>query len=293
MKTIFTVSLLVLLLQPVSAAAVRVPDSQAEWTRLTKELAANGLPSRFIKLIPVEFVQLEFTDLRGAAAEYHPAGHRMVFNLALSEGSQGRHFRPIRDISNTELATMYHELFHAYFDYVDFMADSVRMPPQAQRLRAEAKRLLACRYTLVNIVVGPAQKAHQRKVPVEPRRLSESEGWDALNETWGVFVGWAIWNKLETTDRLGVTWDWDAVETFWDRLADAYQDGVITGYFEPADFQARQALPRLYLAPTDAISLPEIALLLEVILEETPRMARMAVSWIGIDDAAPVRRGSC
>ena len=293
MKTIFTVSLLVLLLQAAPAAAVRVPDSQAEWARLTKELAENGLPSRFIKLLPVEFVQLEFTDLKGAAAEYHPAGHRMVFNLALSEGSQGRHFRPIRDISNPELATMYHELFHAYFDYIDFMADSVRMPAQAARLRAAAKRLLACRYTIVNIVVGPAQKAHQRKVPIEPRRLSESEGWDALNETWGVFVGWAIWNKLETTDRLGVAWDWEAAEKIWDRLAEAYETGILTGYFEPADLRARQVLPRLYLAPTDAISLPEIALLLEVILEETPSMARMAVSWIDTNDAEPMQRGSC
>ena len=293
MKTIFTVSLLVLLLHPAPAAAVRVSDSQAEWARLTKELAENGLPFRFIKLLPVEFVQLEFTDLKGVAAEYHPAGHRMVFNLALSEGGQGRHFRPVRDISNADLATMYHELFHAYFDYVDFMADSVRMPAQAARFRAEAKRLLACRYTVVNIVAGPAQRAHQRKVPIEPRRLSESEGWDALNETWGVFVGWAIWNKLETTDRLEGTWDWEAVERFWDRLADAYEDGIITGYFEPADLSSRQVLPRLYLAPTDAISLPEIALLLEVILEESPRMARMAVGRIDANDAEPMRRGSC
>jgi hypothetical protein len=238
-------------------------------------------------------VQLEFTDLKGAAAEYHPAGHRMVFNLALSERGQGRHFRPVRDISNTELATMYHELFHAYFDYIDFMADSVRMPPQAARLRAEAKRLVACRYTVVNIVGGPVQKAHQRKVAIEPRRLSESEAWDALNETWGVFVGWAIWNKLETTDRWQVAWDWDALEGFWNRLADAYEDGIITGYFEPADPQARQVLPRLYLAPTDAISLPEIALLLEVILEETRPMARMAVGWIDTNGAEPTRRGSC
>jgi len=49
----------------------------------------------------------------------------------------------------------------------------------------------------------------------------------------------------------------------------------------------------LYLAPADAISLPEIVLLLEVILEETPSMARMAVSWIDTNDAEPMQRGSC
>ena len=293
MKTIFTVSLLVLLLQPAPSVAGRVPDSHSEWVRLTSELAEAGLPSRFLTLLPPEFVQLEFTDLKAAAAEYHPAGHRMVFNLALSEGSQGRRFRPIRDISNPDLATMYHELFHAYFDYIDLMADSARMPAQALRLHVEAKRLLACRYTVVNIVVGPAQKAHQRRVAVEQRRLSESEGWDALNETWGVFVGWVIWNKLETTNRLGAAWEWDAAEKFWDRLAEAYEKGILTGYFEPTDLRARQILPRLYLAPSDAISLPEMALLLEGVLEETPRMVRMALSGIDANDAEPMRRKSC
>lgn len=293
MKTIFTVSLLALLFLPGPSSAVRVSDSHAEWGRLTKELAEAGLPSRFLKVLPVEFVQLEFADLKAAAAEYHPAGHRMVFNLALSEGNQGRRFRPIRDIGNQELATMYHELFHAYFDYIDFAADSARMPPEAVRLQTEAKRLLACRYTVVDVVAGPAQKAHQRTVPIEQRRLSESEGWDALNETWGVFVGWAMWNKLEATNRLRTRWDWEAVESFWNRLAEGYQDRILTGYFEPADLQARHVLPRLYLAPSDAISLPEVALLLEVILEESPGTVRQATAWIAASDPEPVRLQSC
>ena len=171
MKTIFTVSLLVLLSMPGSSSAVRVPDSQAEWGHLTTELADAGLPSRFLKLLPREFVQLEFADLKTAAAEYHPDGHRMVFNLALSEGNEGRRFRPIRNIGNQELATMYHELFHAYFDYSDYAADSAGLPAQAARLHAQAKRLLTCRYTVVDVVAGPVQKAHQRNSPLERRRL--------------------------------------------------------------------------------------------------------------------------
>src|SRR5439155_1413487 len=238
MKTIFTVSLLVLLSLPGSSTAVRVPDSQAEWRHLTTELADAGLPSRFLKLLPREFVQLEFADLKAAAAEYHPDGHRMVFNLALSEGNEGRRFRPIRTIGNQELATMYHELFHAYFDYRDYAADSAGLPVEAARLHAEAKRLLACRYTVVDVVAGPVQKAHQRNSRFERRRLSESEGWDALNETWGVFVGWAVWSKLEATNRLRTTWEWEAVEDFWNRLAEAYGDRTLTGYLEPADPQA-------------------------------------------------------
>ena len=293
MKTIFTVSLLVLLSLPGSSSGVRVPDSQAEWRHLTTELADAGLPSRFLKLLPREFVQLEFADLKTAAAEYHPDGHRMVFNLALSEGNEGRRFRPIRTIGNQELATMYHELFHAYFDYSDYAADSAALPVEAARLHAEAKRLLACRYTVVDVVAGPVQKAHQRNSPLERRRLSESEGWDALNETWGVFVGWAVWSKLEATNRLRTTWEWEAMEDFWNRLAEAYGDRTLTGYFEPADPQARRVLPRVYLAPNNAISVEEIVLLLEVILEESPRLASMAAKWIAANDPEPVRLGSC
>jgi len=217
----------------------------------------------------------------------------MVFHLALSEDHQGRRFRPVRDISNRELATMYHELFHAYFDYLDFAAGSARMPEDAARIQTQAKRLLACRYTVVDVVAGPAQKAHQRKVSTEHRRLSESEGWDALNETWGVFVGWAIWNKLEVTNRFQSDWDTEAVELFWSRLSEAYENGVLTGYFEPADEQMRQALPRLYLARSSAISITEIALLLEGILEESPGIVRMTVDWIAAAQPDQSRVESC
>src|SRR5438309_10646587 len=111
MKTIFTVSLLVLLSLPGSSWAARVPDSQAEWGHLTTALADAGLPSRFLKLLPREFVQLEFADLKTAAAVYHPDGHRLVFNLPLSEGNEGRRFRLFRNIGYYELATLYHALF--------------------------------------------------------------------------------------------------------------------------------------------------------------------------------------
>ena len=273
--------------QPTQAAPV--PDSKTEWARFVREISSLRFPSRFLRLLPPEFVTLEFAELKGAAAEYHPAGHRMIFSLALSDGGHGRGFRPLREIGNQDLATIYHELFHAYFDYIDFAAGRPRMPSEAARLHTEAKRLVACRYTLVEIDIGPHLKTPQRKVRVEPRRLSESEGWDALNETWGVFVGWAVWNKLEVTDRFTHRWDWARTERFWDRLEEAYQAGFFTGYFEPMPLEARRAIPRWYLAPSSAISLPEIALLLEVILDETPAMAQLAVQWVGSEDrASPV-----
>jgi len=277
----FLVSL-ILLFCVSSAQAGPVPDPQGEWARLTQEAAEMGLPVRFLRLLPLDFVKLEFADLKNVAAEYHPDSHRMVFHLSLSEGNQGKRFRPVKDIPSQDLATLYHELFHAYFDYVDFASGTPKMTPQGARLHEEAKRFLSCRYTVVELSPGLPQKGGLRKARIEKRRLAEREGWDALNETWGVFVGWAIWNKLETTDRLNpaARWDWDALEDFLERLDDAYSSGDLTGYFEPASVEDRTRVPRWYLAPTHGISAPEIALLLEVILDEPPGMARLAASWI-------------
>jgi hypothetical protein len=280
-----------------SAQAAPVLDPQGEWARLTREAAAMGLPSRFLRLLPLEFVKLEFADLKNVAAEYHPDSHRMVFHLSLSEGNQGRRFRSIRDISSQDLATLYHELFHAYFDYVDFASGTPKMTLQGARLHEEAKRFLSCRYTVVELSPGPPQAGVLRKQRIEKRRLAEREGWDALNETWGVFVGWAIWNKLETTDRLNpaARWDWDALEDFLERLDDAYSSGDLTGYFEPVNPEERKTIPRWYLAPTHGISAPEIALLLEVILDEPPGMAGLAASWItsAHNSAGAPSLGSC
>ena len=278
---------LIFLLVTVFAWSAPVPDSQEEWRRLVTGLVRMGLPSTFLRLLPVEFVKLHFGELKNAAAEYHPDGHRMIFHTNLSVEGQGRRFRPVAEIASQDLATIYHELFHAYFDYVDFAASTPKMDPRGARLHAEAKRLLTCRYTMVEVVVGPPQKGRQHKSRVEPRRLTESEGWDALNETWGVFVGWAIWNRLETTDRLGRRWDWDAIEGFLDRLDEAYQNGDISGYYEPVDVDARKVMPRWYLAPSHAISAPEIALLLDVILDEPPGMVELVKNWIGAPEDRP------
>ncbi|TLY41329.1 MAG: hypothetical protein E6K59_09640 [Nitrospirae bacterium] len=256
-----------------------------------------GLPSRFLRLLPLEFVKLEFADLKNVAAEYHPDGHRMVFHLNLSEGNQGKRLRPLRQVGNHDLATIYHELFHAYFDYVDFASGTPRMTPQGGRLYAEAKRFAACRYAVVEVSPISAQQNAPRRGRFEKRRITERESWDALNESWGVFVGWAIWNKLETTDRLNPTtrWDWDTVEEYLDRLEAAYVNRELTGYFEPANQAERKGIPRWYLGPSHAISAQEIALLLEVILDETPGMAQLATRWISAsqDQTTVLTLGTC
>jgi hypothetical protein len=43
---------------PATATASPVADSPAEWGRLTKELTTLGLPTRFLRLLPPEFVKL-------------------------------------------------------------------------------------------------------------------------------------------------------------------------------------------------------------------------------------------
>jgi hypothetical protein len=265
------------------ASASTLAESSAEWARLTKELTALGLPTRFLRILPTEFVKLEFADLKTAAAEYHPEDHRMVFNRALSARNEGRRFQPFQDISNQDLATIYHELFHAYFDYIDFAAGSASMPPEGARLYAAAKKFRECRYTMVKVMAGAQQKASQRRTHVEERRLSEGEGWEALNETWAVFVGWAIWNKLELTNRFNERWSWDVIEKYGERLAEAYEAAELSGYFAPADPGARQVVPRWYLAPANTISVPEMTLLLETILEEPHTMARLAIRDIASD----------
>ena len=290
------VACLVLLSAPTVQAAP-VPDLPGEWARLTTETAEMGLPSRFLRLLPLEFVKLEFADLKNVAAEYHPDGHRMVFHLNLSEGNQGKRLRSLRQIGNRDLATIYHELLHAYFDYVEFASGTPRMTPQGARLYAEAKRFVVCRYSVVEISPTATQKSAPRKGRFEKRRISEREGWDALNETWGVFVGWAMWNKMEATDRFNpaTRWDWDIVEDYLDRLETAYVNGELTGYFEPADQAERRGIPRWYLAPSHAISAPEVALLLEVILDETPGMARLAAYWVSAsqDQTTVLTSGAC
>src|SRR5437660_2269420 len=285
------------LLAGVPVWAGPVPERQGEWARLTTEAAEMGLPSRFLRLLPPEFVKLEFAELKNVAAEYHPDGHRMVFHLNLSENSQGKRLRSLLQIGNHDLATIYHELFHAYFDYVEVASGAPRMTPQGARLYEDAKRFVACRYAVVQISPIATQESAPRKGRFEKRRISEREGWDALNETWGVFVGLAMWNKLEATDRLNpaTRWDWDTVEEYLDRLETAYVNGELTGYFEPADQAERRGIPRWYLSPSHAISAQEIALLLEVILDETPGMAQLVAHWISAsqDHAAAPALGAC
>jgi hypothetical protein len=96
----------------------RPSSSDRMWRQLLSEAHALGLPTKFLKAVPPGFIQFEFDDLRTYAAEYHLGEHRMVLNRALSFNGAGAMLRPLGRLTHAEIETLYHELFHAYIDYL-------------------------------------------------------------------------------------------------------------------------------------------------------------------------------
>ena len=119
----------------------------------------------------------------------------MVLNRALSFNGAGATLRPLGNFTHAQIETLYHELFHAYIDHLVTAAEaSPEVAPDP--LLAFAKVQQGCHYGAV--LITPVV---QRKSETEERFLTERESWEALNETWAVFVGWVVWNQLELTSR--------------------------------------------------------------------------------------------
>jgi hypothetical protein len=266
--------------QVVSSADV-VPsssdDSRKLWQALIVQASTRGLPVRFVEAIDPGFVTLEFDDLHAYAAEYHPNEHRMVLNLALSFNSAGGVLKPLASLTTRELGTLYHELFHAYMDYISSISTSLGPGSPDTRLFAFAKSQQGCRYQQVNITPIP-----QRKTRTETRSLTERESWEALNETWGVFVGWAIWTRLEVHGRGPVPKRGKSPaaeqEAWLKRLKKADRDGDIIGYYEPEDEAERAVARKRYLAPSHRISPPEASMVLETVLEYSAEETRRSAA---------------
>ena len=100
------------------------PSSERMWRQMVSEAEGLGLPTRFLKAVPPTFVQFEFDDLHSYAAEYHLGEHRMVLNRALSFNGAGATLRPLGRLTHAEIETLYHELFHAYIDYLVTAAEA-------------------------------------------------------------------------------------------------------------------------------------------------------------------------
>lgn len=229
------------------------------WQPLIGQAKAERLPTQFLVAIDPNFVTLEFDDLHAFAAEYHPEGHRLVLNQSLSFNGAGGALKPLARLTPREVGTLFHELFHAYMDYIS-LADPIHLDPTSAGLLGFARDRQQCWYQQVSIT-----PIMQRRSRTEVRFLSERESWEALNETWGVFVGWAVWTTLEGQRRAGSR---VVNQDFWvTRLKKADQDGDLIGYYEPETAAERSIARKRYLAPSHRITPEEARQLLGGILE--------------------------
>jgi hypothetical protein len=241
----------------------RLSSADRVWGQLIRQAQALGLPTKFLKAIPPSFIQFEFDDLHSYAAEYHPGEHQMVLNRALSFNGAGATLRPLGQLSHAEIETLYHELFHAYIDYL-VTATATSPDGVSDPVLAFAKMQQACHYGAV--LITPVV---QRKSETEERFLTEHESWEALNETWAVFVGWIVWNQLELTSGAGrSTQKSGKSQDEWvNRLRRADREGTLRGYYEPEDPAERTIARKRYLAPASRLSEQEAVVLMKHVLE--------------------------
>lgn len=260
-------------------------DSGRLWRHVVEQASGLGLPTTFLRTMPSDFVRFEFGDLRTYAAEYHPADHRMVLNRSLSFNAAGGTLRPLARMTHKELETLYHELFHAYVDYLATeYAEAATMPP----LLTFAKAVQQCRYQAV--LITPLV---QRKLETEERYLTEQESWEALNETWAVFVGWAVWTQLEVgKGKNGHAKGGRGQEAWLARLRQADSNGDLRGYYEPADPAEREITRKRFLAPAYRLSAAETEKLMEI-LEFPPELVRRSLDLLRSPQSPPREQDQC
>lgn len=267
----------------------RPPLTGRMWAQLLSEAQALGLPTKFLKAVPPSFVQFEFDDLRTYAAEYHLGEHRMVLNRVLSFNGAGATLRPLGRLTHAEIETLYHELFHAYIDYLVTAAEaSAGALPDPMLVFARVQQ--ACHYGVV--LITPVV---QRKGETEERFLSERESWEALNETWAVFVGWIVWNQLELTNGAG-----QSIQKFgksqdeWvRRLRVADREGVLRGYYEPEDPRERVVAQKRYLAAASRLSSREATVLMKDVMGFSPGLLARAAAVFSWPEQSGERQRQC
>lgn len=279
-----------LLLAPsVGLSEERPSSADRMWAQLLEEAQQLALPTKFLKKIPPGFIQFEFDDLRTYAAEYHLGEHRMVLNRALSFNGAGATLRPLGRLTHAEIETLYHELFHAYVDYlVTAAAVSAGASPDPVLVFARAQQ--DCRYGAV--LIAPVV---QRKGETEERFLSERESWEALNETWAVFVGWIVWNQLELTGRAGqsIQKPGKSQDEWVRRLRVANREGVLRGYYEPESPHERVVAQKRYLAAASRLSSQEAAVLMKDALEFSSGLLSRALGALSGPEQGGERYGRC
>ena len=256
------------------------------WRQLLSEAHALGLPTKFLKAVPPSFIQFEFDDLRTYAAEYHLGEHRMVLNRALSFNGAGATLRPLGRLTHAEIQTLYHELFHAYVDYLATTAAEALPDPVLTFARVQQ----ACYYGAV--LITPVV---QRKGETEERFLTERESWEALNETWAVFVGWVVWNQLELTKDVGqsIQKSGKSQDEWVSRLRTADREGTFRGYYEPEDSAERVVTQKRYLAAASRLSSEEAAVLMRDVMGFSPGLLTRAIGVLAGSEERGERQGQC
>ena len=275
--------------QAMADTVAATSDSSRLWATLMAEAKALNLPTRFLEQVPAQFVAFEFEDLHAFAAEYHPAEHRMVLARSLSLNAAGRTLRPLARLTHKELETLYHELFHAYMDFIEQEAGLLPAPLSLMAFAREQQR---CRYQ--HVLITPVL---QKKTVTEERFLSETESWEALNETWAVFVGWAVWTQLEVEKAGGRETRSSGrsrqVSAWMARLSQAEQNAVLSGYYEPEDPAEKVMARKRFLAPDFRLSAPELLRLMKDVLGSPTDMIRQADQVLTRAGGAPPARGAC
>ncbi len=259
------------------------------WRQLLSEAQTLGLPTKFLKTIPPSFIQFEFDDLRTYAAEYHLGEHRMVLNRALSFNGAGATLRPLGRLTHAEIETLYHELFHAYVDYLATAAAEAEALPDPVLTFAKVQQ--GCRYGAV--LITPVV---QRKGETEERFLTERESWEALNETWAVFVGWMVWNQLELTKTSGqsIQKSGKSQDEWVRRLGTADREGALRGYYEPEDSAERIVTHKRYLAAASRLSSEEATVLMRDVMGFSSGLLTRAVGILaGSEERGERRQGQC
>jgi hypothetical protein len=248
------------LMMAMGGAARAVPGdvtSGRMWQQLLADASKLHLPTKFLEQIPPDYIRFEFEDLHTYAAEYHPGERRLVLNRALSFNAAGGTLKPLTKLTHKELDVLYHELFHAYMDYLASRQE--RRNAADMSLLSFARQQQGCRYAEVKIT-----PVVQRKGETETRYLTESESWEALNETWAVFIGWAIWTQLEVQQKSGGSMfrQAGAAEQWIRRFDEAVQKGELRGYYVPEDPDERRVAQKRFLAKESQISGEEAAALM-------------------------------
>jgi hypothetical protein len=267
----------------------RLPLTDRTWRQLLSEAHTLGLPTKFLKAVPPSFVRFEFDDLRSYAAEYHLGEHRMVLNRALSFNGAGATLRPLGRLTHAEIETLYHELFHAYVDYlVTAAAAAPEVVPDPVLAFARAQQ--RCHYGAV--LITPVV---QRKGETEERFLTERESWEALNETWAVFVGWIVWNQLELTGSAGrsIQKPGKSQDEWVRRLRSADREGTLRGYYEPEDPGERAIARKRYLAVASRLSESEAAVLMKDVIGFSSSPLARAMRALSGSDQGVERYGRC